>query len=82
MIANTVLFFILLPYIGIAALPSDIQPFAVLFSIFYLFISRASFTKNEIMIIMLILFSLVLAIFNTAVLYELSYVNIFRYSFN
>jgi len=81
MIANTVLFFILLPYIGIAALPSDIQPFAVLFSIFYLFISRASFTKNEIMMIMLIVFSLILAIFNTAVLYELSYVNIFRYSF-
>lgn len=81
MIANTALFFILLPYVGIAALPSDIQPFAVLFSVFYLLISRSTFSKNEIMVIMLVILSLILAILNTAIFYELSFINIFRYSF-
>ncbi|MDA9963271.1 hypothetical protein N9D41_00200 [Gammaproteobacteria bacterium] len=81
MISNVALFFILLPYIGIAALPSDIQPFAVLFAIFYLFISKSTFTRNEIMMFMLVIFSLVFAILNTAIFYELSFIDIFRYSF-
>ena len=48
MISNVALFFILLPYIGIAALPSDIQPFAVLFAIFIYLYPKARLQEMKL----------------------------------